>query len=87
MHPRQQVTTHTQAGATVFWNIGKMLCIGNTTCLGPEVVEQHGRQVALPKAGQDDHDELALVLNALSKPADTQVSRYAQTCAALMTYA
>ena len=55
------------------------------TCLGPEVVEQHGGQVALPKAGQDDHNELALVLDALSKPADKQVSRYAQTAAASMT--
>ncbi len=48
-----------------------MMCTGNRTCLGPEVVEQHGGQVALPKAGQDDHDELALVLDALGKPADT----------------
>jgi len=69
----------------VFWNIGKMMCIGNTTCLGPKVVEQHGGQVALSKAGQDDHNELALVLNALSKPADTQVSRYAQTATSSMT--
>ena len=56
----------------------------NSTCLGPEVVEQHGGQVALPKAGQDDHDELALVLNALSKPADMRVSCYAHTAAASM---
>ncbi len=77
MHPTQHVTKHTLAAATVFSNIGKMLCIGNRTCLGPEVVEQHGGQVALSKAGQDDHNELPLVLNALSKPADTQVSCYA----------
>ena len=85
VQPTQQVSNHTLAEATVFWNIGKMMCIGNTTCLGPKVVEQHGGQVALPKAGQDDYNELALVLNALSKPADMQVSRYAQTAAASMT--
>lgn len=45
------------------------LCVGKLydpgVYLRVQVVEQDSGQVALPKAGQNDHDELALVLHPL----------------------